>query len=398
MIRSTKTTNKFSNFKKKQNIKLFIQEYQKVCQFFVDQLWTLEKVPVLPPKEITKLAETWLSARAIQCSAKQASGIVRGTRKKNEQRMFIYNKLVEQKFFKKARKLKKIIDNSLISKPNLNKIQPELDSRFVKIDLKNKTSFDGWITLMSLGNKLKLILPFKKSKHFNQLVESGNIKSGVRLSNDGFTFMFDLPDVELKKCGETIGLDVGIKNTFITSDNQKSLKDKHGWNLDSIQQKLARKKKGSKSFKKAQNHRDNYIHWSLNQLNLSEIKILKLEKIYQLRKGRKSSRWLSHWTYTTLFDKLESLCLKSGVQILKVNPTYTSQRCSQCGYVRKSNRRGKLFKCNSCNFSCDADLNASKNIALDLVPIGKQERLQHKNRIGFYWNVVSQKPIVSDAN
>jgi IS605 OrfB family transposase len=132
-------------------------------------------------------------------------------------------------------------------------------------------------------------------------------------------------------------------------------------------------------------------------LNFVNIKTLKLEDIKNLRKGRKSSRWLSHWTYTILFDKLELTCKKFGVQIEKVSPTYTSQRCSQCGWVRKSNRQRKKFRCTACGFTCDADLNASKNIVLNLPAISKKKRLQHDNKLGFYWNVVDQEIIVPNA-
>jgi transposase len=74
-----------------------------------------------------------------------------------------------------------------------------------------------------------------------------------------------------------------------------------------------------------------------------------------------------------------------GVQVVKINPTYTSQRCFFCGWTRKSNRLKKQFKCKSCGHTDDADLNASKNIALDLPAISKVERSKQLNRKGFYW-------------
>ena len=398
MILSTKTSTKFANTTKQTNLNNFIGEYKTVCKFFVDELWSLDKVPTLLPKDITSKANTWLSKRAIQCSAKQASGIVRGTKQKQKQRLYVYNKLLKDGCFRKAKKLKTFIDKAQTSKPNLNSIKPELDSRFVKADLSNKTSFDGWIKLSSLGNKLNLAIPFKKTKHFNKLLnDGGQLRSGVRISNKSLTFMFDLPDAPLKTEGKTIGLDVGIKNVYTTSDCQVSQDDKHGWNLTKIQQRLTRRKKNSKGFERAQAHRTNYINHSVNQLNFSGVNHLKLERIKNLRRGRRSSRLLSHWTYATLFDKLDRTCARLGVQVSRVSPTYTSQRCSQCGWVRKSNRKGRLFKCTSCGHTEDADLNASRNIVLKLPAIGRKQRLQHKNRVGFYWNVVSQECIVSDA-
>ncbi|EJF06793.1 transposase [Thiovulum sp. ES] len=47
----------------------------------------------------------------------------------------------------------------------------------------------------------------------------------------------------------------------------------------------------------------------------------------------------------------------------KVNPKFTSQKCSKCGYIDKENRKTQSeFKCLKCGHSENADLNASKNI------------------------------------
>ena len=107
-----------------------------------------------------------------------------------------------------------------------------------------------------------------------------------------------------------------------------------------------------------------------------------------IRKGRISSRFLSHWTYPFIKQKLFSLSEIEGFSFVEVDNQYRSQRCSNCGWVRKANRRQKLFTCNQCNFTLDADLNASLNLRLDLFKIPKWVRLQKMNRIGFYWDSI----------
>ena len=95
----------------------------------------------------------------------------------------------------------------------------------------------------------------------------------------------------------------------------------------------------------------------------------------------------------------------AGVQIHYVNPIYTSQRCSQCGWVRKTNRKGKRFKCDKCGYEHDADLNAAVNVrkilslkfnkvSLPLLGITQKQRLRRSNVKGFYWNEVRQDLIV----
>ena len=116
--------------------------------------------------------------------------------------------------------------------------------------------------------------------------------------------------------------------------------------------------------------------------------------IKNLRKGKRTSRYLSAWAYPLIRDGLVEKSLRLGVQVDKICPTYTSQRCSKCGWTRKKSRKGKKFICTACGFACDADHNASLNISLDLTEISKGERLLHKNIKGFYWYVVGQEPIV----
>lgn len=397
MIKSTKSTLLFANKGKLNNLYNFIDEYKSVVSQFVDKLWTMEKIPTLLPKEVTSQIQTWLSARAIQCAGKQASGIVRGCQKKQQKRLFMINKFVETKQFKKARKLQRFYDEVNISRPNIDNVEPELDSRFVKINLKNDTSFDGWTTLTCLGNKFKVELPFKKHKHFNKMLSKGTLKRGIRISKQNMTFMFEIEDPKQIQEGKTLGIDIGQTTILSCSDGQTVDKDNHGHNYSSICKKLSRKKKGSKSFAKTEKHRSNYINWSINQLNLKDVKQVNRENIVGLRKGRNTSRLMKHWNYGELFDKLDSKLIDAGVQLNKVNPTYTSQRCSHCGWVRKGNRKKKEFKCDKCGFATDADLNASTNLSLSLIPIGKQQRLLGKNRTGFYWLQVGQVPIVPDA-
>lgn len=395
MIRSTSASLKFINTSKQKTIDLFIEEYRRVVEQFIDIIWEISDIKNLLEKEITdKITDSWLSARAIQCAGKQASGIVRGTKKKQKQRLWKIEDFKKKGMFKKARKLQRFYDKVNMSKPSLENVNPELDSRFIKIDLENETSFDGWITLSSIGNKLKVQMPFKKTKHFNKMLNNGDLKKGIRLSKDSITFMFDLPDLDKKANGNIVGIDIGQSTVISCSNGISSTKDIHGHDLSTITTKLCRKKKESKAFLKTQRHRKNYINWTINQLNFNEVKEIKLENIKNIRKGKRTSKRLNHWTYTEIFDKIESKCEQEGVLVTRVNPTYTSQRCSACGWTRRGNRKGKLFKCDHCDFIYDADLNASNNIVSNLKPIWYKKRHLYDIKTGFYWNEEGQDSIV----
>jgi transposase len=114
------------------------------------------------------------------------------------------------------------------------------------------------------------------------------------------------------------------------------------------------------------------------------------------------NRYLSHWAYALIKDKLIRLGETEGFCVSEVPNEFRSQRCSSCGWVRKANRKGKTFKCTSCNFSHDADLNAASNLALDLFKVPFWVRLKKLNKEGFFWKPdglfsLCQEPIVPDA-
>lgn len=55
---------------------------------------------------------------------------------------------------------------------------------------------------------------------------------------------------------------------------------------------------------------------------------------------------------------------KAPGRVQKINPAFTSQRCSACGHVDRESRESQAdFKCTACNFAANADVNAAINIA-----------------------------------
>lgn len=60
---------------------------------------------------------------------------------------------------------------------------------------------------------------------------------------------------------------------------------------------------------------------------------------------------------------IEGKAKLEGIVVKYVNPAYTSQACSKCGYTSRSNRKNQSdFVCEECGFKANADYNASVNI------------------------------------
>lgn len=70
-------------------------------------------------------------------------------------------------------------------------------------------------------------------------------------------------------------------------------------------------------------------------------------------------------------NKITYKANENGIEVIKINPKYTSKRCSVCGNIHMDNRNCKEnqadFTCKICGHHENADINASKNIAIPLV-------------------------------
>ena len=67
-------------------------------------------------------------------------------------------------------------------------------------------------------------------------------------------------------------------------------------------------------------------------------------------------------TFYQLQQYIQYKARLSGIKVEYIDPKYTSQRCSKCGQIKKSNRNGNLYTCR-CGNQIHSDLNAARNIA-----------------------------------
>jgi len=73
------------------------------------------------------------------------------------------------------------------------------------------------------------------------------------------------------------------------------------------------------------------------------------------------NRGISRSGWGLLVRRLEE---KAPGRVEKINPAFTSQRCSACGQVdRKSRESQAVFQSTACGYACNVDVNAARNIA-----------------------------------
>lgn len=93
------------------------------------------------------------------------------------------------------------------------------------------------------------------------------------------------------------------------------------------------------------------------------------------------SKFLKSWPYYDLQMKIESKAAAYGIRVVKVAPSYTSQRCSCCGHIAKESRPDQAhFNCAACGFKANADYNAALNIATPRIDEIIAEELRRQSR------------------
>lgn len=334
MKRSIRININYANKGKLNILDDVLQESIKVINSYIDFLWESSNKN---DKFVRHKVNSWLSARMQQCLGKQALEIVKSQRRKRKKTKPVF------KF------------------PCVN-----LDSRFVNVKFDNN-SFDIWIHLASIGNKIILNLPSKKHKMFKKYDDWKQLNF-IRLMklNSGyfvdFVFEKDESKIQLSSTNNAVGIDIGYKKLISSSSGNI-----YGQELENVYNKISRKRRNSKAYQKSLFERTNksnqVINSFINQENPSTLIVEDLKNVKHKSKfNHKFMNKLQYWTYSRTLSRLKNIADERGIQMVKVSPEYTSQQCSCCGAIDKNNRQGESFLCMVCGYENDSDINASLNI------------------------------------
>lgn len=178
-----------------------------------------------------------------------------------------------------------------------------------------------------------------------------------------------------KKGDRVVGIDRGLYNIVSLSDGFLCASNQ----IRAVKRKLLFFKKqlqakGTRSAKRKLKAISGYEkRFSLNENhNISKLLVSMPYDIYVLEdlkgirkqrsKGKKLNKWLHSWSFWQLEQLLQYKAEAIGKQVVKVDARYTSQKCSNCGEIEKSNRNGSRYVCKSCCHKEHSDINAAKNI------------------------------------
>jgi putative transposase len=191
--------------------------------------------------------------------------------------------------------------------------------------------------------------------------------------------------------GETVGVDRGVAVSAALSCGEllkvPALREPEKVRLVRLERKLARAMRGSRRRGRVKaaiarlkaretDRRKDWVEQTstdlARQFDVIAVEDLKIRNMTRSAKGTTEApgknvrakaglnRSIMAAGWGGLVQRLEH---KAPGRIVKVNPAYTSQRCSACGIVDAKARESQAaFACQSCGYACNADVNAARNI------------------------------------
>jgi transposase, IS605 OrfB family, central region len=117
------------------------------------------------------------------------------------------------------------------------------------------------------------------------------------------------------------------------------------------------------------NIRTDWAHKTANRLvdtaDMLVFEDLNLQSMTRKGGSRKKAmnRVMTRAAIGTLREYVTYKATLVGVDIVHVRAAFTSQRCNECGHIAKENRKSQaVFSCQRCEHTCNADINAARNI------------------------------------
>ncbi len=227
-----------------------------------------------------------------------------------------------------------------------------------------------------------------------------NIIKGVRIVpfydryNIELIYTYESRDHRLVK-ESALGIDLGLTNIITASNNAgKSPFIIKGGILKSINQFYNKKLAKYKSLAKKCNNADytlriqrlhrkrkdkikDFFHKTSRSLinycitnNIGTIIIGYNERWKQnIKLGKKTNQSFVSIPFLTFIWQIVYKAEMVGIDVIRITEEYTSQKCSVCRVIKKSNRKYRgLYVCESCGAVINADVNASINIIKKGIP------------------------------
>jgi putative transposase len=220
-------------------------------------------------------------------------------------------------------------------------------------------------------------------KVFKFKVPKGELRTATLIEEaDGWYLKVVVKEekVQTRENQSVCAIDMGVSHFLVTSDGEFVENPKHLFNylkeLRVKNRKLSRMKRGGTNYKKqvkvlqrlyqkVSRVRKDFLHKESRKLANQYSTVIREDlQISKMVKDSKLAKHILDCSWGLFFQLLEY-----KTEVIKVNPAYTSQKCSKCGHTCKENRKTQsLFECIKCGHTDNADFQATQN----LLQLGQQ--------------------------
>lgn len=246
----------------------------------------------------------------------------------------------------------------------------------ITYDSRILTYKDSSVSIWAIGGRLKMPFVCHNPKYLPYIKGEADL-----VYKKGKFYLFqtvDVPEEDMEDVEEFIGCDFGLTDIVVTSDGVKHSADglnKYREHRQKVRSSIQRKgTRSSKRLLKRLSGKErttatiinHTISKSIVQSAKRQGKGISIEDLTNIRftskrRNKKFRAKLGRWSFGQLRSFIEYKAKMNGVELVVVEPAYTSQTCSVCHYI--GTRKNKSFKCENCGNDMDADFNAAKNIA-----------------------------------
>lgn len=336
--RSSRCSLKFANRSKLATLDRILAEYGRVVNLFIDSFWTDCPNKARLHKPIVDSVSSWFSARLRKVAAREAIDMILAARGR-----------YKEKAVKPTHRGNRMCVSSTTA---------EL------LPAKRAATFDSWLHLQSIGEKIILDLPVKYHRQFKALAGRGKRLNSYVITRDSVQFAFEIETGPKKRPTAGIGIDTGIK--ALASDSTGA---QYGRDIEGVIERVRRCRHGSKGQARAVRALKQRMAEVAKEVT-NRASLVVVEKLTGITQGTKAKRRLGkkarytvgRWNLRHWLERLQMTCEDRNVSFRQVRAAYTSQTCPSCGLVDRRNRAGEVFLCRNCGLSGNADVTAARNI------------------------------------
>lgn len=240
----------------------------------------------------------------------------------------------------------------------------------------------GWIRLKERG-----YIPTSK---YGFVIKSGTIS--YKADRYYISVLIDMPEQDKQVNNNPgIGIDLGLKEFAICSDNSIYQNINKTNNIKKIEKKLKREqrklsrkiisiKKGEstqknfvkqklkvqKLYQRLSNIRTDYLNKTIDSIVKTKPSFIVIEdlNVSGMMKNRHLSKAVAQQKFFEFKTKLISKCKENNIELRVVDRWYPSSKlCHNCGHIKKDLKLSdRTYRCSECGYVEDRDINASLNL------------------------------------